>query len=400
MAKVRVPRIDLDLQASKRESVVSTVVDYFHSINGDAVQVCTYGTETSKSALITACRGLGQESEIGAYLSSLVEIDRGFPRTLKECYYGNPEKGIAPIPAFVEEMNANPDIWRVAQRIEGLISKRGRHAAGVICTNEPIENFTAVMRSPDGTLVTQLDLDDVSYCGGLKFDCLTTNALDRIRVALDLLIEYKYLENKGELKDNYDSYIHPDVISYDDGKMWDLLDEGKIINVFQFDTLQGEQTIKAIQPRSLLEMAQSNSLMRLMPENSSKTPVEEFVEYKKRPELLEQEIRRVSANERERKALSRHLIPLTGVCDSQESLMVLMMDKDLTNFTLTEANKARKLIAKKEINKIRDFKKFFYDKGKDNNVSKSVLDYIWDIQVSRQLGYSFSSMLATLCSNI
>ena len=101
---------------------------------------------------------------------------------MKEYYYGNPEKGIAPIPAFVEEMNANPDIWRVAQRIEGLISKRGRHAAGVICTNEPIENFTAVMRSPDGTLVTQLDLDDVSYCGGLKFDCLTTNALDRIRV--------------------------------------------------------------------------------------------------------------------------------------------------------------------------------------------------------------------------
>ena len=190
MTKVRVSRIDLDLQASKRESVVSTVVDYFHSINGDAVQVCTYGTETSKSALITACRGLGQESEIGAYLSSLVEVDRGFPRTLKECYYGNPEKGIAPIPAFVEEMNANPDIWRVAQRIEGLISKRGRHAAGVICTNEPIENFTAVMRSPDGTLVTQLDLDDVSYCGGLKFDCLTTNALDRIRVALDLLIVF------------------------------------------------------------------------------------------------------------------------------------------------------------------------------------------------------------------
>ena len=91
--------------------------------------VATFGTETSKAALQTAARGLRYEPEVGGYLSSLIPIDRGFVRSLSQCYYGDEEKGYEPIKNFIGAMGSYPDVWEVAQKIEGLISRRGRHDA-------------------------------------------------------------------------------------------------------------------------------------------------------------------------------------------------------------------------------------------------------------------------------
>ena len=40
-------------------------------------------------------------------------------------YYGNVEKDLNPNAAFVNEMEKYPDLWKVAQRIEGLINGVG-----------------------------------------------------------------------------------------------------------------------------------------------------------------------------------------------------------------------------------------------------------------------------------
>ena len=119
--------IDFDTQASKREFFIKEVEKYFVSIGGELTAVATFGTETSKAALVTAVRGLGYEPELGTYLSSLIPIDRGKVRDLKSCYFGNEEKGWPPVSTFVAEMDNYPDVWEVAQGIEGLISRRGRH---------------------------------------------------------------------------------------------------------------------------------------------------------------------------------------------------------------------------------------------------------------------------------
>ena len=55
----------------------------------------------------------------------------------------------------------------------------------------------------------------------------------------------------------------------------------RVVNYTEYlnvDTPQGLQTAKQIKPKNLLTLAQSNSLMRLMPDSGNKTPVEEFVE--------------------------------------------------------------------------------------------------------------------------
>ena len=139
------------------------MLDHLRKIYGsDRVsQVATFGTEKAKSAILTACRGLGIDVDIAQYLSSLIEADRGQQRSLKQTFYGDEEAGFAPNKQFIKEMTENyPEVWRVAQKIEGVVCRTGIHAGGVIFVDEPFTNSTALMRAPDGTIITQFDLHD------------------------------------------------------------------------------------------------------------------------------------------------------------------------------------------------------------------------------------------------
>lgn len=382
--------IDIDFEASKRKKVVKAIKDYFVSIGGELVPVCTFGTETSKAALQTAARGLGYEPEIGTYLSSLVPIDRGFVRSLSQCYYGDEEKQYNPIPQFVNEMEKYADVWKVAQGIEGLISRRGRHACGVLPINGNFFEFNAMMKSPDGEYTTQWELHDSEQMGAIKYDFLTTDFLDRIHVCLNLLVEHNHIEYQGSLRKTYDKYIHPSKLNYSNKDMWALVGENKIQSLFQFDTNVGLQTAKQVKPTSLGELAQANSLMRLMPEGQKKTPTELYIENKNNMNLFYEEIDNLLATKEEKDALMEILEPLYGIADGQEAAMRLLMHPVLFNFSIKEGHGARKLIAKKKIKEIAQYRENLYKIGKEKGISPDVIHYIWDVQIGRQLGYSFS----------
>ena len=57
-------------------------------------------------------------------------------------------------------MNARPELWKTAHKIENLICRTGIHAGGVIFVDEPFIESTALMRAPDGTIVTAYELHD------------------------------------------------------------------------------------------------------------------------------------------------------------------------------------------------------------------------------------------------
>ena len=91
----------------------------------------------------------------------MIESDRGQQRTLHQTFYGDEDKGFYANKQFVFEMTENyPELWAVAQKIEGLVCRMGVHAGGVIFVDEPFTNSAALMRAPDGTLITQFELHD------------------------------------------------------------------------------------------------------------------------------------------------------------------------------------------------------------------------------------------------
>lgn len=157
--RVSVLDVDVDIEGTKRTQVLR----HLREVYGEdrVANVATFGTEKPKSAILTSCRGLGLPPEVGQYLASMVTADRGILRTLKQTFYGDEEEGIAPNKTFVKEMTENyPEVWEVAQKIEGLICRLGEHAGGVIFVDEPFTKSTALMRAPNGDIITQFDLHD------------------------------------------------------------------------------------------------------------------------------------------------------------------------------------------------------------------------------------------------
>ena len=157
--RVSVLDVDFDIEGGRR----SIVLNKFREVYGNdrVSNVATFGTEKSKSAILTAARGLGIDVDVASYISSLIPADRGLTRTLDQCMYGDKESGFEPIKQFVIEMTENyPELWEVAHKIEGLVNRLGQHAGGVIFVDEPFTNSTALMRAPDGTIITAFDLHD------------------------------------------------------------------------------------------------------------------------------------------------------------------------------------------------------------------------------------------------
>ena len=384
------PDVDTDFQASKRPKVTAALKDYFGSIGGEIYNIATFGTETSKAALQTAARGLGYDSDLGLYISSLVPIDRGKVRTLKQCYYGDEEKGFNPIPQFITTMNQYPDIWEVAQKVEGNICRRGLHACGMLIVNEDFCEHNAIMKAPNGTLCSQFELHDSEYMGGVKFDALTTDALDRIRTCLDLLLKYGYIEWHNSLKETYEEYVGLNNLDYETAEMWSEIGENKISNLFQYDTPVGLATAKQVKPTNTMELAIANSLMRLMADESGVMPSETFTKYKNNIQLWYDEMKRYGLTEEEVKIMEKHLLTNSGVCESQEGIMLISMDEKISGFSVKEANKLRKTIAKKKLAEIDSMHEMFMTKGREHGTSDNLLNYVWNIQVKRQLGYSFS----------
>lgn len=279
--------------------------------------VATFGTEKSKSAIQTAARGLGIDNDIALYISSLIPADRGQIRTLHECYYGDEEKDFKPIGPFVREMNNYPDLWRVAQKIEGLICRTGEHAGGIIFVDEPFENSTALMRAPNGDLITQLDLHDAEAVSLIKYDLLSVEGLDKIHTCLDLLCEHGYIDREPTLKATYEKTVGVYTLERKSQEMWKMVWEHKIESLFQMEKQSGVQGIALIKPKSVDELAVLNSVIRLMaPDKESKTPLEMWAAYRKDIGIWIREMRNAGLTEEEISWLRSHSAITEGICES------------------------------------------------------------------------------------
>lgn len=471
---------DFDSEASRRDDITQMVYKMCKDIGGDSVSVCTFGTEGSRSAVLTACRGMGLSNDVGQYLSSLIGQNRGFSYSLEDTYYGNPDKDIPQSEDFKREIDKYPGLFKTACTISGLITRLGQHACisggsqiltldgykniedvevgdmvlthknryrkvlntqvNYIGPNEKLVEFSdknifkpiittknhpfytrqngetkwieadklneddeiylvledkwfkidckrlvpsktwvynlevdednsytvsgiavhncgrllyngnvfdmnALATTPNGTRVSQFDLGDSEKMGSIKYDFLSTDALDKIHSCMNLLMKDGYIEWQGSLRETYNKYLHPDVLDRTTPEMWDMLNKGKIISAFQMDSIVAKQTLASIHPSSLLELAATNSLMRLVPEKGHKSPAEEYVEYKKNPQKLRDEIYALNGTNKEKEILYNYLKKYNGVLESQENMMQITMIPEFTNFSFSDASKLRKIVA-------------------------------------------------------
>jgi len=381
------PDIDLDTEGSKRSEIISLTKETYGEEN--VLNMGTFTTEGTRSTVLTACRGLGIDKDIAHNIANLIPTEKGGIWSLDECFNGNPTKGKKPAKDFIAEVEKYDGLKEAMLSIEGLISGRGQHASGVIIFPDGYVTQNAMMKTTSGLPITQFDMNDSVYMGALKLDYLSINALDRIRSAIDLLLEHGKIEWQGTLRETYNKYFHPDVLEMEAPEMWDMLFEGHVLNAFQFETAVGQQALIKINPRNFEELCAGNSLMRLSVSDGEQ-PIDKYIRFKNDISLWYKEMDEAGLTKEEQKVLEDLLLDRYGICDTQEFLMQLAMSPKISGFTLTQANKFRKAVAKQNKQLIEEQKQIFYSQGEKIGTRKEFLDYVWNKELKPQFGYSFS----------
>lgn len=413
--RVELGDIDLDLCPSKRPLILqkikeerganfSSEIDELSRKNLGCTLIATFGTEKTKNAILTACRGYRSEDfpdgidvDTAQYLSSLIPNERGFLWPLKDVVNGNKDKNRKPVIPFIVEIKQYPGLLDIAMAIEGIINKRSSHASGVILFDEDPYEFGCFMKTPKGEIITQWDLHMDEACGMTKYDFLVTEVQDKIVETIRLLQKYNKIDSKLTLKEVYNKYLHPEVLPLDKKEIWEALQNNSVLNIFQFDSDVGSQAAKKIKPTNILEMADANGLMRLMTaEKGAQTPMEKYIEYKNNIDFWYLEMCRAGLTTKEQKTLEPYFKQSYGVPPSQEQLMRMLMDENICNFSLKEANAARKIVGKKQMAKIPELHQQVLDRASSPALGK----YVWECGIGPQMGYSFSIIHALAYSFI
>ena len=413
--RVELGDIDLDLCPSKRPLILQKIkeergrgfdasIDRLSRENLGCTLIATFGTETAKSAILTACRGYcsedypdGIDVDTAQYLSSLVPQERGFLWSISDVLYGDKEKGRKPIKPFINEVSNYPRLTEIMLSIEGLVNKRSSHASGVILFDEDPYEFGSFMRTPKGEVITAYDLHTAEAAGMTKYDFLVTEVQDKITQAIKFLQEDGLLESDLSLREIYNKYFHPSVLPIEEDKYWKALANNQVLNCFQFDSDVGSQAAKKIRPHSILELADANGLMRLMTsEKGEETPMEKYIRFKNNINLWYQEMNDFGLTEEEQNTLKPYFLKSHGVPPSQEQMMQMLMDPNICGFSLADANAARKIVGKKQMAKIPALQKQVLDQAK----SPCLGHYVWKCGIGPQMGYSFSIIHALAYSFI
>ena len=388
--RVSVLDVDIDIEGGRRTEVLSN----FRNIYGNdrVANVLTLKTEKSKSAILTAARGLGIDVDTAQYLSSFIEADRGQLRTLHQTFYGDPDNGISASKQFRIEMEENyPELWRVAQGIEGLINGCGVHAGGVIFVDEPFTDSTALMRAPSGEIITQFDLHDAEDTGLIKYDILSVEALDKIHNCIDLICDYGYEKREATLKETYEKIVGIYNLERDDPKMWEMCWNHKVQSLFQMEKQSGIQGIAVMKPTSVDDLAILNSAIRLMAtEKGGEMPVNKLARFKAHPIDWDYELKKYGLGEDAKKVLAPVLNISYGLCIAQEQFMQLVQLPELGGFNLTWADKLRKSIAKKNPAEYEKLTKEYFEEITKRGCDEQLCKYTWNVLIAMSKGYGFN----------
>ena len=389
-ARVSVLDIDVDIEGVRR----AQVLEHLRKVYGQnrVSNVATFKTEKSKSAIQTAARGLGIDVDEASYISNLIPAERGAVYTLKQTYYGDEENGIAPTQAFVNEINKYPKLWEVASKIEGLICGQGIHAGGVVFTDEDFTESSALMRAPDGTVITQFELHDLEDVSMIKMDLLSVEAADKIHTCLDLLVEQGYIKKYPTLRETYENALGVYKINRDDEKMWDMVQNHEIVSLFQMEQQSGVRGIALTHPRSVDELAVLNSVIRLMAtEKGAESPLDKYARFRTNPKAWDREMQQMGLTEEQRAIMHRELDISDGMSITQEQFMQLVQLPECGGWDLQWADKLRKSIAKKNPKDYDALTKQFFDNVKEKGLNEKFCHYVWDVEVALSRGYGFNA---------
>lgn len=117
-------------------------------------------------------------------------------------------------------------------------------------------------------------------------------------------------------------------------------------------------------------------------EKGGETPTERYKRMMNNMELWYQEMNEWKLTPHEQSVLEKYYLSTYATPSQQEDMMQILMDKEVCDFTLAEANDARKICAKKQMNRIEEL----HDKVMEKASSRNLGAYVWETAIKPQMG--------------
>lgn len=258
-----------------------------------------------------------------------------------------------------------PHVKTHVETLYGQVRSCSRHAGGVVIAEDlnqrmPLINSGGVRQTPwsEGQNVRHLE-----PMGFIKFDVLGLSTLKMIEGAIrHILIRKNGISNPTfkDIKDFYDKNLHPDVIDFNDQKVYEnIFHTGKWAGVFQFTETGAQRFCQQVKPTSLIDLAAITSIYRPGPLGAGVHT--EYVEARQNPQRL--------------KFLNEDHREITGetygylIFQEQIAALAHRLGKDIS---LDEGNMLRKVLTKKGTGKEAKVKNALHAKFVNGCIEKGI----------------------------
>ena len=241
--RVSMPDFDIDFCETRRGEVIRYVqAKYGHD---HVAQIITFGKLKARAVLRDTGRILqmsyGHVDRLCKMVPNHPTDQWTLPRTLN---------GVA---EFRREYERDDEVRRLvdlAMQLEGLPRNSSTHAAGVVIGDRPLAELVPLYRDPRSDMpVTQFDMKHVEDAGLVKFDFLGLKTLSVLRKAVELL------RRRGV-------EIDLDALAWDDPAVYELLQRGDTVGVFQLESEGMRRTLAAVKPTAFGDIIALVSLYR------------------------------------------------------------------------------------------------------------------------------------------
>ncbi|HSW46344.1 MAG TPA: DNA polymerase III subunit alpha [Phycisphaerae bacterium] len=234
------PDIDVDICQDGRERII----DYVRGRYGHVAQVITYGTLKARAVVKDVARVLGLGFEEATALTKLIPEELNM--TIEKAMGQEPE-----LQRLYEENETVHKVIDVSRRLEGLARHVGVHAAGVVISDQPLDDLVPLYKPSDSNqIITQYDGPGVEKVGLLKMDFLGLKTLSVVERARQMA------------ERNHKVTIDLDKVDLTDQRVYELFVRGDTKGVFQFESAGMRDVLRKMRPNRIEDLIAANALYR------------------------------------------------------------------------------------------------------------------------------------------
>jgi len=351
--RISMPDIDTDFCVERRDEVIRYVIDKYGKDR--VAQIVTFGTMAARAAVRDAGRALGVPLPDVDRVAKLIPSGPG-GLSIAKALEQIPELGL---------LYANdPQLRKLldtAKSIEGLARHASTHAAGVVISKNPLTDHVPLVRIGDGDVNTQYEMGDVERVGLLKMDFLGLRNLTVMKAASD--------EIRRTVAPDFDLALIPD----DDKKTYELISRGETLGMFQLESDGMKRVCTELRPSQLEDIIALVALYRPGPMEC----IPDYIAHKngrRRITYLHPKLEPI-------------LSDTYGVTCYQEQVMRIA--RDLAGFSMGQADELRKVMGKKQKDKIQGYRQKFVDGCAAGGIAPALAEEIFAF-IEPFAGYGFN----------